>query len=98
MPSEPPAGFGAGVGEEGTGAVLLGWPLVVILFLAALERGGQILLNLEGFKPLAMGRADAEEAPVAHPEDQNGDGQDFGEGFEPASCFADENVRTGRTP
>lgn len=93
MAAEPPAGGRAGAGKEGAGAALHLGADVVVLFLAALERGVQILLHLNGLEGVAVGGADAKDDPVAEPEQKNSHSQDFGEELEPAERFADERVR-----
>jgi four helix bundle protein len=94
--AEPPAGRGAGVRKNGAGAAFHLGSHEVVLFFAALERGGEILLDLDGLEAVTVGRTKAKDDPVAEPEQKDRHGQNLRQELEPRERLADERVH--RTP
>lgn len=73
-------------------------PQIVELGTAVLERRRKILLHLNRREAAAVRGSNAEDAPVADPQQQKGNGQALGQDFQPASALAQEYVRTQRSP
>jgi hypothetical protein len=86
------------VGKDGAGAGFHPRAHIVVLFLAALEGGGEILLDLNGLNSAAVAGTDAKGDPVAKPEQENGDDQGLSEQPKPANRLVDEGVRASFFP